>query len=196
MQDIGTKPPVTINGNVYALIKQSIPILNKSGSVWRPANEMLGSQEWALTRGSGKLWVIFAVRCKRADESERSTRTQPLLSHFNGTLTFKRLYERPRRRWGIYASLIREVRSLALAAVRCSAATTQCQIICIPFRFHRNHKIKVNCSVKSSSYVNLSVVSHIMRSPVSMVMRWQAQAGVLGGRAMVGYERCLRRSLL
>ena len=98
MQDNGTKPPVTINGNVYAVIKQSIPILNKSGSVWRAANEMLGSQDWALTRASGKLWVIFAVRCKRAHESERSTRTQPLLSHFNGTLAFKRLYERPRRR--------------------------------------------------------------------------------------------------
>lgn len=36
------------------------------------------------------------MRCKRADESERSTRTQPLLSDFKGALAFKRLYERLR----------------------------------------------------------------------------------------------------
>lgn len=196
MQDDGTKPPVTINGNVYAVIKQSIPILNKNGSLWRSANEMLGSREWALTRACGKLWVIFAVRCKRADESERSTRTQPLLSQFNGTLAFKRFYKRPRRRWGIYASLIREVRSLALTALWSHTASAEWQIIFTSFRFSWNVALDIFVTVRSSSYFNVIVFSHIMRSPVSMVMCWQAQAGVLGGRAVVGYEGCLRRYLL
>lgn len=66
MQDSGTKPPVTINVYVYTAIKQSISISNKSGSGWRPANEMLGSTPRA-ERARSKLWVIFAVRCKRAD---------------------------------------------------------------------------------------------------------------------------------
>lgn len=68
MQDSGTKPPVTINVNVYTAIKQSISLPNKSGSGWRPANKMLGWKPSAK-RAPSKLWVIFAVRCKRADES-------------------------------------------------------------------------------------------------------------------------------
>lgn len=101
MQDIGIKPAVTVNVNVYVAVKQSIPISNKSGSVGR--RPMRCSARSAETRVCEKRWVIFAERCKRADESECFTRTQPLVSRFKGSLAFKLFI----RGTGIYALLIR-----------------------------------------------------------------------------------------